>query len=293
MPQPTIDADKCVVCGACAAVCPSMIFERTKDGMRLHPDRADWCFACGQCMAVCPSEAVLAPQHEYAEFGLLPETQPTAEELEGLLLTRRSVRRFTEKPVAREALEEVVRLAATAPTGVPPSDVEVTVFSTREQIAAILPDIYAGLEQFLQALRNPLWRFLIRRSMDPPQFEAIVEHMVPFIEPMCGLYRDTGFDAATWGAPAMLLFHHARRSVCGKENSYIACTYAMLAAHALGLGTTMIGIVPPIVEQSKPLRARLGIPEGNRCEISLIIGHPAVHYRRTISRAHKSVTWLK
>jgi len=202
------------------------------------------------------------------------------------------VRRFTDEPVPRPALEEIVRLAAAAPTGVPPSDVEVTVFSTREQIEAVLPEIYAGLEQFLQALRNPLWRFLIRRSMDPLQFEAIVEHMVPFIEPMCDLYRETGFDAATWGAPSMLLFHHARRSVCGKENSYIACTYAMLAAHALGLGATMIGIVPPITEQSKPLRTRLGIPEGNRCEISLITGHPAVRYRRTIPREHRTVTYL-
>jgi len=243
-------------------------------------------------MAVCPTEAVQAPGHAYEDFGPLPETQPSTEELQRLLVTRRSVRRFEDEPVSREALEEIVRLSALAPTGVPPSDVEVIVFSTREQIEAILPQVYTGLERFLFALQNPILRFLISRQMGRERFEALVEHLVPFIRPMVQLYRETGFDAATWGAPAMLLFHHARRTVSGQENCLIACTYAMVAAHALGLGTTMIGIVPPMINQDKALRAAVGLPEVNQSEIALIIGHPAGHYRRTIPRQHRGVTWL-
>ncbi|MBM3474433.1 MAG: hypothetical protein FJX75_14310 [Armatimonadetes bacterium] len=292
MPQPTIDRDQCAVCGACAAICPCLIFERTKDGIRLFPDRADWCFACGQCMAACPTEAVSVPPLGCADFPALPAGAADLAALEALFLERRSVRRFTEEPVSREALEEIVRLSATAPFGVPPTDVEVTVFSTREQIQAILPAVYTGMEQFMQALRNPIYRFLIRRQMGPEMFDALMEHLLPFVPPMCRLYRETGFDSATWGAPAMLLFHHPKRSVCGKENCYIACTYAMLAAQTLGLGTTMIGIVAGVVDMDKALRAKLGIPDGNQCEISLIIGHPAVHYRRAIPREHKSVTWV-
>jgi len=60
----------------------------------------------------------------------------------------------------------------------------------------------------------------------------------------------------------------------------------------MGLGTTMIGIVPPIIDQSKSLRAKVGIPDANQCEISLIVGHPSVKYRRAIRRQHKSVTWI-
>jgi nitroreductase len=244
-------------------------------------------------MAVCPTEAVVAPGHDYNRFLPLPETQPGLEDLERLLLTRRSVRRFKPDPVAQDALERIVRVAALAPFGVPPTDVEVTVFSTREQIEGILPTIFTGMEQFMQALRNPIYRFLIRRQMGAEQFDALLEHLLPFVPPMCRLYRETGFDSATWGAPAMLLFHHAKRSLCGKENCLVACTYAMLAAQALGLGTTMIGIVAGVVDMDKALRAKLGIPDANRCEISLIIGHPAVNYRRAIPRANRSVTWMK
>ena len=138
-------------------------------------------------------------------------------------------------------------------------------------------------------------RLLQSVPLDATRFEALdalVEHLMPFIPPMCRMYRETGFDAATWGAPAMLLFHHTKRSVSGKENCYVACTYAMLAAQALGLGTTMIGIVAGVVDMDKALRSKLDIPAGNQCEISLIIGHPAANYRRAIPRRHKTVAWV-
>ena len=293
MPQPVIDRETCIACGACIGVCPCLVYRRTRDGVEVDPKQGDWCFACGQCMAVCPTEAARVPGFDYADFPALPEGAADPAALEALFRSRRSVRRFTDKPVAEDALSEIVRLSATAPFGVPPTDVEVTVFSTRAQIEAILPALYTGMEQFMQALRNPIYRYLIRRQMGGEMFDALVDHLLPFIPPMCEMYRETGFDAATWGAPAMLLFHHAKRSVSGKENCYVACTYAMLAAQALGLGTTMIGIVAGVVDQDKALRARLGIPEANQCEISLIIGHPAAHYRRAIPRAHKHVSWLE
>jgi hypothetical protein len=67
----------------------------------------------------------------------------------------------------------------------------------------------------------------------------------------------------------------------------------MLAAHSFGLGTTMIGVVAPAIDQSKELRAKLGIPEQNECLISLIVGHPAHEFRRTIPREFKSVRWAQ
>ncbi|MBM3498806.1 MAG: 4Fe-4S dicluster domain-containing protein [Armatimonadetes bacterium] len=293
MPQPTIDAETCIACGACVGVCPCLVYRRTKDGVEVHPEHADWCFACGQCMAVCPTEATRVAGFDYAHFPPLPGGVADPAALEALFLSRRSVRRFTEEPVSPEALGDIVRLSAMAPFGVPPTDVEVTVFGTRGQIEAILPAVYTGMEQFMQALKNPIYRFLIRRQMGAEMFDALVEHLLPLIPPMCRMYRDTGFDAATWGAPAMLLFHHAKRSVSGKENCYVACTYAMLAAQALGLGTTMIGIMAGVIDMDKALRAELGIPDGNQCEISLILGHPAASYRRAIPRAHKTVTWVE
>ena len=292
MPQPTIDQEKCIACGQCVATCPSFVFRKVQGRVEVNPETAGWCFPCAQCMAVCPTEAVTANGLDYAGFGDLPTELPDAAGLERLFLTRRSVRHFRKDPVSREDLEQVLRVAVTAPFGVPPNDVEIAVFSTRAQIEAILPPVIEGCEGFIKQLKNPIGGFFIRRAMGPEMFDALEEHLLPLIPPMCQLYREKGIDCATWGAPAMLLFHATRRSCSGRENCLIACTYAMLAAHSLGLGTTMVGIVPPIIDQSKPLREKLGIPEGNACVISLIVGHPAPKYRRTIPRKFTSVTWL-
>ena len=64
----------------------------------------------------------------------------------------------------------------------------------------------------------------------------------------------------------------------------IACTYAMLAAESLGLGTTMIGGAPPILARNKALSRSLGIPDDHTPAVSLIVGHPATHFRRAIRR---------
>ena len=69
-----------------------------------------------------------------------------------------------------------------------------------------------------------------------------------------------------------------------EENGHLVCHHAMLAAHSLGLGTTIIGLIPPIVNRSKALRNRYGIPKDNRVLTSLILGYPKYRYRQSIRR---------
>ena len=85
-------------------------------------------------------------------------------------------------------------------------------------------------------------------------------------------------------APILMLFHGNRRAMSYAENAHLACHHAMLAAVSLGLGTTIIGRVPPIVDRSKVLRKRYGIPKENKVMTSLILGHPKYKYRKSICR---------
>lgn len=63
----------------------------------------------------------------------------------------------------------------------------------------------------------------------------------------------------------------------------------MLAAESLGLGTSMIGAAAPIIKRNRKLCQKLGIPAGNSPAIALILGYPAVHFRRGITRRFASV----
>jgi hypothetical protein len=58
-----------------------------------------------------------------------------------------------------------------------------------------------------------------------------------------------------------------------------------------GAGHFMWGAL--VIDKSKELRARLNIPEHNECTVSLVIGHRAQEFRRTIPREFKGVRWVE
>jgi hypothetical protein len=54
----------------------------------------------------------------------------------------------------------------------------------------------------------------------------------------------------------------------------------------------MIGGTPPIIQRSKALCGRLGIPVGNKPALALIAGYPAVHFRRSVQRRFTQLTTI-
>ena len=88
-----------------------------------------------------------------------------------------------------------------------------------------------------------------------------------------------------------MLFHANRWDISYEENAHLICNYAMLAALSLGLGTTIIGIIPPVVDRTKALRDRYGIPKEHRVLTSLILGYPKYKYRQSIRRDLAGVTY--
>ncbi len=88
-----------------------------------------------------------------------------------------------------------------------------------------------------------------------------------------------------------MMFHADRWGISYEENAHLVCHHAMLAAVSLGLGTTIIGMIPPVVDRSKELRARYGIPKDHRVLTSLILGYPKYKYRQGIRRDLAGVTY--
>jgi nitroreductase len=101
--------------------------------------------------------------------------------------------------------------------------------------------------------------------------------------------RRAGKDLVLYDAPAALMFHVS--PYADGADAFIACTYAMLAAESLGLGTCMIGCVAPMVARSKPLLKKYGLPDGHAPKIVLIMGYPSGTYRKAIRRRFNSVRY--
>jgi len=64
VPRPTVDKNKCTLCGECAAKCPEGVISR--DG-RLKIDYSG-CIYCYYCMRVCPEEAVMLTNPRMVKF---------------------------------------------------------------------------------------------------------------------------------------------------------------------------------------------------------------------------------
>jgi len=284
-----VDEAICTHCGQCAAICAGDVL-RLEDGRIVVRDDSPFgCIACGHCMMVCPTGAIRVSGRGVSPDDLLPmpaaDDKASADALAALMLARRSIRHFTEQEVDQNLLDRIVEMASSAPMGIPPWDVGCVVVRGRKHVRELAAQVVAGYEGFLKMFK-PWVLTLMRPIMGRAKCEFFRHFIRPLAETYVGCWR-SGRDVVFHGAPAVIVFHHS--PYADTADAMIACTYAMLAAESLGLGTTMIGGAPPVMKRNKALCAKLGIPEGNTPSICLIVGHPAVHFRRTIRRRFSSV----
>jgi len=140
---------------------------------------------------------------------------------------------------------------------------------------------YAAL---VRGYANPVGRAMIRLASGAEDYAALKDYVVELARGANAAYSRDGTDRYMYRAPMVMLFHGSRWALSYEENAHLVCHHAMLAAVSLGLGGTIIGLVPPIVDRSKVLRKRYGIPKENRVLTSLILGYPKYKYRKSICR---------
>lgn len=285
---PSVDAERCKGCGLCVRTCPEEVLVMEDGRPRAAAGTFLGCIACGQCMAVCPTGGITVSGR-----GLRPDDrielpprdrQATLEQFEALAVARRSVRRFKPEDVPRDLLEQVVRVASTAPMGIPPSDVGVVVFSRREQVRAFAEDACACFEKAGKFF-HPIVLGLMRPFIGKSQYEMFRDFIRPLLRLLPEMWKQ-GRDKFTYDAPALMLFHHG--PMTDATDCTIAATYAMLAAETMGLGSCMLGTTVAL-SNDKRLKAKYGIPPENKVGVALALGYPDVHFHHAIRRRLASV----
>ena len=207
------------------------------------------------------------------------------------LLTRRSVRVFKNTRVPQELVRKIIDIISTAPFGVSPENVEITAVTDKSLIEKAVPYMSKMYVQLGKILKIPLLGWMIRRNMPKEASNTLMNFIVPHLDK--GLYRyDGGIDDIARNAPAMLIFHAPKGAEEHTVDAHICLTYAMLAAHSLGLGATAIGLIGPAINQNKPLRKMFKIPVGNEVIEAMILGYPKLQFRRAIIRPRKNITFL-
>ena len=285
---PTINHVTCTGCGLCIETCGSQVLVLEDGKVRAGDGIFLGCCACGHCTAVCPTGSITVTGRGMTseDSCVLPPAfhRASADQLESLLMARRSIRRFEEQEVDRDTIDRILAMTATAPMGLPPSEVGVVVFHGREKVQAFAADACVAFERAARFF-SPVMLTLLRPFLGKNDYHTLRRFVGPLLKHLVKKHRE-GIDEFTYDAPAALLFHYG--PMADQSDCQIAATYAMLAVESFGLGSCMLGTTV-VLNQDKAFKKKYGIPPRNNFGLGLVIGHPAVKFQRGIRRRLASV----
>lgn len=161
-------------------------------------------------------------------------------ELKTCIETRRSIRRYEDKPVERAMIEELIRLASFAPSWK----------NTQTSRWIILEG--AAKDEFA------------KKAVTEGGGNAAIIESCPVLLVQCCIQGRAGFERD--GS-----FSTARGDRWEMYDAGIAAQTLCLAAHDMGLGTVIMGMIDPIAAAEV-----LALPEGRNVSALIALGWPAV-----------------
>jgi len=284
-----IDRDTCIGCGECVRVCPSQTLEM-QDGKAVVTGVRS--LACGHCAAVCPVEAVrveaLDPDSfRFHTFACRTDWMPwgafDAGELVRLMASRRSCRNFTGEPVPRPVLEDLVKIGTTAPSGTNSQGWTFTTLPSRAAVMKLGNAVGAFFKRINRMAENPLLRHGLR-LIGRPELAGYYRDYHQSVAEGLADWEERGRDRLLHGAPAVIIVGSLPGGSCPAEDALLATQNILLAAHAMGLGTCLIGFAVSAMQKESRIKDLLKIPREETVHAVIALGHPAVAYQRLAGR---------
>lgn len=280
-----IDAARCTGCGTCVTVCHGAPLQMADGRVTVDQDRYFGCIGCGHCMMVCPADAVTVRGRDMSPEELfdLPAVSSRARygALFDLMRSRRSVRTFKDKDVPRDVIDSVVEAVATAPMGIPPSDVGILILDGRDKVGEFAGDM-VDLMVKSRWVFSPLMRVFMRAFYAKEEIEGLKTFVIPLID-IVDEKRREGVDWLLYGAPLAMYFYTSAGA--DPADPLVAATYAMLAAESLGLSNCMIGSIAPFLQTGGgKVKVKYGIPKNSRQGIMVIFGYSRISFKKGVTR---------
>lgn len=284
-----VDRELCTGCGLCVSVCPSMCLSM-KDGIAQLTGESS--IQCDHCAAVCPAGAITVAGVDDDALELA-----TVENLEKwlgygdydtaglvqLMRSRRSCRRFSEEAIDREVLTDLVKIGITAPSGTNAQLWTFTIVPHREAVEKVAARIAAFFRRLNRMARKRAARLFSKLFMKDALGEYYREYHHSVEEGLSQWDRE-GRDRLFHHAAALIIIGMKPGSSCPCEDALMASQNILLAAHAMGLGTCMIGFAVEAMRHDPSIKRMIGIPESETVYAVIAVGKAREKYQRLCRR---------
>lgn len=288
-----IDLERCNSCRSCWEACPNFVIRPVDLDGRLVPSAAhpDLCNGCGHCMAFCKPQALHNDRFSYEDFEEPGEDNVSTAALKSLMMSRRSVRRYKDKDVPDELIDELIEAATYAGTGSNSQSVGFMVIRDRQKLRKLEKfTLDTGWNAGLKYLdREGVMRFLRvvvgpDRAAQFRRYHDVFRYRIDADELEGTIFRD---------APVVILAHDDKRSASGCENCAIAIRNMEILALTMGLGTCWVGLFTFVaVKRHRSVNRMLGLDDSRRVYGAIMLGYPKQQQRVKIARKKRDITRL-
>ncbi|MCP4118536.1 MAG: 4Fe-4S dicluster domain-containing protein [Desulfobacteraceae bacterium] len=284
-----INKQRCTGCGACIRVCPSGTISMEGDKCEITGTES---LSCGHCMAVCPESAVtvkaIAPDSlDFSTFDLdttwLAHGKFSTPDLARLMASRRSCRNYTADEVPEDLLRDLVKLGTLAPSGTNSQAWTFTILPTRDKVLS-LGEAVAGFFRKLNRMAEKSWLRTLLALVGKTELKNYHEEYHGTIQEALEEFESSDADLLFHGATAVIVIGSTPDASCPVEDALLATGNMLLAAHAMGLGTCLIGFAQKAMEKDRSITRALGIPDRESVHAVLALGYPHERYLRATGR---------
>jgi len=288
-----IDRDICNGCGLCVIVCPTGTMSLREDKATASGGESIF---CGHCEAVCPQEAIRIHEidkemSQYKTFTTekqwLPPGKYNTSLLVQLMASRRSCRNFTDQPVERALLEDLMKIGITAPSGTNSQSWTFTILPQKKAVQTFAERIASFFERLNTTAKKTLLRMFLK-LIGKGELDAYYHGYYRKVKEAIDEWHGSGNDPLFHGSTAAILVGSKPGASCPAEDALLATQNILLAAHSMGLGSCLIGYAVAAMKKDPSIQRSIGIPAEEEIHAVIALGYPDEAYQRITGR--KKVT---
>jgi nitroreductase/NAD-dependent dihydropyrimidine dehydrogenase PreA subunit len=272
MSKVVFSSSRCVRCNLCSRACPRGIIGRQAGSLLpfIAPADHDQCIECGHCEAICPTDAVVLTGAHLESSAFPVAADLSSEQVAGYFQARRSIRLYKPEPIGQDRLEQLFDIVRYAPTALNRQPLGWIVINGPEKVRAVARTVIDWTRAMLEKKHPMALQF---------HFDLMLQAW------------DNGGDPICRKASCLVVAHGLKEDRMAGTDATIALAHLELAAPAFKLGACWAGYVGIAASMSPEVRAALGVSENQACLGVMMLGHPAVDYRRPPKRKPATLTF--